>query len=111
MITPGRIGWAGHVAGMEDNTYILTAKPLGRKSVRMPWHRMKDDIKINLKQYSKVRTSDIRRSGQGPVVRSRERITEPCASFNGGKFTDQLGDYQLLNTDRIPSTCISYGQE
>jgi hypothetical protein len=49
MVKPGRIGWAWHVAGMEDDTYILTVKPLGRKSLRMPWHRLKDDIKTNLK--------------------------------------------------------------
>jgi hypothetical protein len=49
MIKPGRIAWAGHVAGMEDNTYILNVKPLGRKSPRMSWHRMMDDIKMNLK--------------------------------------------------------------
>jgi hypothetical protein len=56
MLKHGRIGWAEHVAGMEDNTHILTVKTLGRKSIRMPWHRLKDDIKMNHKGYSKVRT-------------------------------------------------------
>jgi len=48
MIKPGRNGWAGHVAGMEY-IYFNSETPLGRKSLRMPWHRLKDDIKMNLR--------------------------------------------------------------
>jgi hypothetical protein len=48
MIKPGRTGWAGYVAGMEY-IYILTVKPLGRKSLRMPQHRLKGDVIMNLK--------------------------------------------------------------
>jgi hypothetical protein len=41
-------------------------------------------------------------SGQGPVAGCCKHDNESSASIRGGKFLDQLSDYQLLKKDSAP---------
>ena len=40
-----RLGWAGHVARMEE---ILTGKPTGKRPLGRPRRRWEDNIRMNL---------------------------------------------------------------
>ena len=44
--------WTGHVARMDEGTdafKILTGKPTGKRSLRMPRGKWEDNIRMNLK--------------------------------------------------------------
>ena len=53
VIKSRRIIWTGHVARMEEGRSafeILTGKPTGKRSLRMPRCRWEDNIRIYLKE-------------------------------------------------------------
>ena len=53
MIKSRRLRRASHLAKMEEGRSgfkILTCKPTGKSSVRIPRRRLEDNIKINLKE-------------------------------------------------------------
>ena len=53
MIKSRRLGWAGHVARMEEDRSvfkILTGKPTGKRPLGRPRHRWEDNIRKNLKE-------------------------------------------------------------
>jgi hypothetical protein len=52
MIKSRRMRWAGHVTqmGAKRNAYrLLVGKPEGKRPLQRPRHRLKDDIKVNLR--------------------------------------------------------------
>jgi hypothetical protein len=53
VITSRRMGWAGHVARMEEkrDTYrVLVGKPEGRRPLGRPRRRWEDNIKVDLQE-------------------------------------------------------------
>jgi hypothetical protein len=53
MIKSRRMRWARHVVPMREmsNAYkILVGKPEGKKSLGTPWHRWKDNIKMDIRE-------------------------------------------------------------
>jgi len=52
-MTSRRMGWAGHVARMEErrDTYrVLVGKPEGRRPLGRPRRRWEDNIKVDLQE-------------------------------------------------------------
>ena len=53
MIKSRELGWAGHVARMEEGRSafkILTGKPIGKRPLRRPRLRWEDNIRMNLQE-------------------------------------------------------------
>ena len=53
MIKSRRLGWAGHVARMEEGTSafkILTGKPTGKRPLGRPRRRWADHIRMDLEE-------------------------------------------------------------
>jgi hypothetical protein len=53
MIKSRKMIWAGHAArmGVKKNAYrILVGKPEGKRSLNIPRHMWKDNIKINFRE-------------------------------------------------------------
>ena len=53
MIKPRRLGWADHVARMEERRSpykILTGTPIGKRSLGRSMRRWEDNLKMDLKE-------------------------------------------------------------
>ena len=53
VIKPRKLGWADHVARMEDRRSgfkILTGKPVGKRALGRPRRRWEDNIGMDLKE-------------------------------------------------------------
>ena len=53
VIKPRRLGWAGHVARMEEGRSdfnFLRRKPTGRRPLGRPRRRWEDNVRMNLKE-------------------------------------------------------------
>ena len=51
MIKSRRLGWAGHVARMEEGAFkILTGKPTGKRPSGKPWSTWEDNIRMDVKE-------------------------------------------------------------
>ena len=53
MIKSRRLGWAGHIARMEEDrsaSKILTGKPTGKRPLGRPRRRWEDNIRMDLEE-------------------------------------------------------------
>jgi hypothetical protein len=81
--------WAGHVAhkGEMKNVYKIVGKPEGKRPLKRPRHKWKDNIKMDLK-WGLGCELDSSGSGYGPVLGSCEHGNESSGSIKCGQFHD-----------------------
>jgi hypothetical protein len=108
IIKSRRTTWARHVAHTREikNAYkILFGKPKEKSPLERPGHRWEgSNIKINFREIGWVRGCGLDSSGSGqrPMAGSCEHGYELTGSIKGGRFLDQLNNYQLLKEDFAP---------